>query len=315
MAQLNNLFVNVAEAAAESKAMINEAHTKYLASMKKREKLLSVTLADAVSPLTGHKFSESFIETTSTGGYPQITLFPWLPGQIQYATAPGAAIRAFVDAFGVQKYQVLNSHCHEAIFDPASANVPEILTTTIDGLHWDLFSYVNGGFKQVFLNFNDQDPDRAAKARQHQNNLNAKHTNLDIMLNSLEWGRPLGIVLMREAYEAVWQTEVKDRLEMKVEDVIKAQAEDDARARLEVQLGIRTTNAPTSPVLRNAGPAVVAGIDLDALKETVEIAVFTPRSDKPTAIVVYDPSSPDFETKKEAVRNAAPGLRYEVVSK
>jgi hypothetical protein len=294
--QLNNLFkkFDLTETVAAAKEQISEKAVAFKAHQKKLASIQDLSLAEVVSPLTGKKFGESFELTTSTSGYPQITLFPWLKGEIGYARHGGSAIRAFVDAFGLLRYSTLLWHAHEASFDPTLPRVPEVLSVTQDGVRWQFYSWQNGAY--VFAPMNEA----------HIGLKTAKHRELDMMLMALEYKRPLGIVLFREEWEAEFQAKIQDRLEMKVSDVLVARANDFSSAQVARRLG-------QGPVANNGSkkPALVGDINLDEVDEPLVLNVFTPRSTKPV-VVLFDPSAPNAEDVKNGVRNAAPGMRIEI---
>lgn len=296
MANLNSLFAktDVSETADAAREAIAEKLVEYQAHQKLLSKIQDKALAEVVSPLTGKKFGESFELTTSSGGYPQINLFPWLKGNVTYAMDGGAAIRAFVDAFGLLRYQRLLWHAHEASFDPTMTRASEVLSTTTDGIHWQFRSWQNGGYRLQPMN------------EAHIGLKTAKHRELDFMLMALEHKRPLGVVLWKEAWEVEFQAKIQDRLELPVSKVLELRNADNETTRVARRLG----QAPASNSAARK-PAVINDLDLDAVTEPVVINVFTPRSSKPV-IILFDPSAPNADQVRDGIRNAAPGMKFEI---
>ena len=302
MAQINNLFQqseDIAENTAALREIISAGHTTYLALLKKREALLDKPMAEVVSPVTGHKFGESFTLDTSTKGYPQVTLFPWLKGKSNFVEHPGSATRAFVSAFGMLSYATLKWHEHIALFDPAMArSIGPVRSTTMDGKRWIFMESTNGAFKFAGLN-----PTHVAMKT-------AKHREIDLMLWSLEQKAPISIVLFRDEYVAEWQKKVTDRLELTVKQVGELIAKD----REEFTIGTTFGQTPKSATSNGTKKSAMVGdVDLETLTQAISVKVVSPISG--SRVVLFDPSDAnDFQRQVERVRNAAPGYTYEVVS-
>jgi hypothetical protein len=299
MANLNNLFKKFdnAEAVEIAKEAVNTKYAAYLAYQKKLDKIMDLPLADVVSPVTGKKFSETFVITTSTGGYPQITVFPWLKGDMGYSrfSGIGSAIRALVDTFGLLRYATLKWHRHEAHFDPTLPRVPEVLSTTDDGVQWFFRSWQNGGYVLAPM----QDAHIGMKV--------AKHRELDFFLGGLEWNHPIGIVLAREEHQAEFQTKIADRLSMKVKDVLAVRATDFATVQAMRQLG--ETKAPTG---NNGRKALVGDVDLEKITKAVTVLAYLPRLTEPVEYVLDPAKKEEFESKLQGIRNSAPVVRFEL---
>jgi len=297
MANLNNLFAKSdnTEAIQVAREAVAGKLQAYLAYQKKVAKFMDTPLKDVVSPITGKKFSETFAITTSTGGYPEVLVFPWFDNTPSYArfTGVGAAIRALVKAFGVLRYQTLEWHRHEASFDPTLSRVNEVLSYTDDGVRWVFKSWQNGNY--VFQPMTEG----------HIRNKTALHRELDFMLACLEWKHPFGIVLSREAHLAEFEAKVKSRLDMPVKAILEAMAHDAEEAQAASALGLApTTNG-------NLRKAVIGDVDLESLTKSVTVLAFLPRLADPIEYVL-DPKADDFQNKLQGIRNSAPVVRFQI---
>lgn len=236
-------------------------------------------MGDAVSPITGKKFSETFVMSENANGQAMITVFPW-NDKVAVASNSWAGITALTDGFGLLRYMILEKDNHVRNFDPSSLVERNVRAAKSGNGIWTRYDWVDGSWKAGYSN---------------EPKWINKHTELNLLYRAATEGFRYNIVLLEQGMKDKVERNIIGRMDLTIVEALKLKGEDWKVAKEYGELrkaGVQVPDLATEPVA-----LVVGGVTLTG---PTKLFVKTPTSSELMPLL-FDPTIPGSIKRVQAL--------------